>query len=231
MSSLPHAQPEPSGSLSQENAPWVVVRAGKHYVCSACGVMVEIPEDVVGQLVLVSPEASREENHCEIPAEAVPVQSESTEKRNDSRGQHSQSVAAEIPSLRTKSNKTRPPRPKRPKHPRPALFAGQMIDGLKVPSARELDRALAWVSFHLTVLDKQDSELHRLKKLLKQQGTESVSRATKKVSPHQFDGPSERSKQEHAQADFGVAPESHCNSQHSIDKSKSSKEATERGPP
>lgn len=154
MSASPHAQSEANGSLSQENAPEVIVRAGKYFVCSSCGVMVEIPEDVVGQLVLAVAPSSEEKT------EEPPAPSETARRAPTT--QHSESTA------------TNSPRPKRPKRPERVSFVGQTIDGLRVPSADELDRAFSWVTFHLTVLDRQGSEIKRLKKLLKRKPTAAV---------------------------------------------------------
>ncbi|QDU76783.1 hypothetical protein Pan97_38400 [Bremerella volcania] len=140
MSSI-HQQPEPGG----KRKPQVVVRAEKYFVCSSCGVMVEIPEDVVGQLVIAVDPA---------PQEKTVEQSVACEETTP---------AATIPLA--------PPRPKRPKQPKRTHLTGEIIDGLRVPRSAELDRALAWVTFHLKVLDRQGSELKRLKKLLENEST------------------------------------------------------------
>ncbi|WDI43116.1 hypothetical protein [Bremerella sp. P1] len=183
-------QPEKSGSRSQENVPQVVVRAGKTFLCSSCGTLVEVPADVVGQLVVAvghSPQDS---------SEGAPVVQ--------------QERAVDDTPERSTGQKSRPARPARPKQPTRDSFTGQTIDGLRVPSSQELDRALAWVSFHLKVLDRQGSEIKRLKKLLKQQPTAQVpcprsAGHAKKVTlqeTHEFPG---QRLQEHAQADQGMA--------------------------
>lgn len=129
-----HAQPDSSGSFSPENAPQVVVRAGKTFICSSCGTLVEVPPEVVGQLVLVA-NPSKPERECSTkPVEAKPA-----------------------------PKAARPAQPKRPKR---ESFVGQMIDGLRVPSAEQLDRAFAWVSFHLRLLDRQGAEVKRLEQLV-----------------------------------------------------------------
>lgn len=128
-----------SESSSGDSKPQVIVRSGKTYLCSSCGTLVEIPEDVVGQLVIAVDPSPPEE-----PAEELPPQEET--------------VSPEPPT---------PPQPERLKQREKVCFTGQMIDGLRVPSAAELDRAFSWVSFHLQVLDRQGSEIKRLRKLLK----------------------------------------------------------------
>ncbi|WDI45159.1 hypothetical protein [Bremerella sp. P1] len=211
--SAAHAQPEPSGQRSTERKPQVVVRAGKTYVCSACGTLVEIPEDVVGQLVLAV-DPPTEVSHVE-PSPAQETASPQTPQKNnayESRAHlttRTHLVAVEDPPPRSIPQKHRPPKPNRPRQPKRTSFTDQLIDGLRVPSAKELDRALAWVSFHLKVLDRQGSEIHRLKKLLKKQrvpcpppGAPSKSDAT-----HSTPSRACRAKQTHAQADLGVAPE------------------------
>ncbi|MEW4562702.1 hypothetical protein AB1K70_09260 [Bremerella sp. JC770] len=160
-----NARPDACGSLSPENAPQVVVRAGKTFVCSACGTLVEIPADLKGQWVLASasspskapdqPDASGEVPDRVETATAVVAATESSSK----------TTSAPVHA----SPKQRPPRPKRPPAPKPDDLGGQAIEGLRVPSGKELHHAMAWVSFHLKVLDRQGSELQRLRKLLKRQ--------------------------------------------------------------
>lgn len=149
MSSSTAPQPDPSGSFSTENASQVVVRADKYFLCTACGTLVEIPEEVVGQLVLQvahpEPEAAAKTPAAKpkpAPADTLPTED-----------------ATPRPIQR--------PKPLRSQRPRRKTFAGETIDGLRVPSGQELDRALKWVSFHLRVLDRQKQEVTRLKKLLK----------------------------------------------------------------
>lgn len=162
--------------------PQVVVRADKYYVCSSCGTLVEIPAEVVGQLVLAASETE------EVPPTVVSPQPEPKPKE--------------------------PPRPKRPKQPTTVSFVGETIDGLRVPSAKELDRALNWVSFHLRVLDQQGSELKRLEKLLKQRAPSGVSCPrprghAKAVKSQQTTTTSRDAHQKHAHEDVGMAPDSH----------------------
>ncbi len=86
-------------------------------------------------------------------------------------------------------------------------FIGQSIDGLVVPSSQQLDQAFAWVSFHLKVLDKKESEVKRLRQLLKRRVTcprphgHAGSSATESARAD-AKTPAKR----HAQADLGVAP-------------------------
>ncbi|WDI42270.1 hypothetical protein [Bremerella sp. P1] len=212
------AQPDPSGSFSPENAPQVVVRAGKTYVCSACGTLVEIPADVVGQLVVAVDHSSQDQQDSEpdareeatsvVPA-VDPVASGNT-------------VQTEQRPPATKPKPSRPLRPKRPEQPESNSLTGELIDGLRVPSARQLDRALAWVSFHLKVLDRQGSEINRLRKLLKKRSTSGVPRPSllgraEEVPQQQAVGRAGRAKPRHAQADLGVVPDRD--------------HETERGPP
>lgn len=136
-----HEQPEQGEANSQESMPQVVVRAGKYFLCSSCGTLVEVPEEFVGQLMLTTQPIAEQPADAQSGSQVEPSQSEPT----------TQTPPQPMP-------------PRRSKHPK---FNGQIIDGLKVPSASELDRSFAWVSFHLTVLDRQGSELKRLKKLLK----------------------------------------------------------------
>ncbi|WP_207398779.1 hypothetical protein, partial [Bremerella alba] len=124
------------------------------------------------------------------------------------------------------------------------------IDGIRVPSAQEMDRALAWVSFHLKLLGLQGGEVRRLRKRLKKHGqAERLAPRTTHVRGHR---PSNTKKarvqrvprlclreyaktslavnrasqtasesQSHAHEDVSIAPE----------KRPQSSPATERGPP
>ncbi|QDU74347.1 hypothetical protein Pan97_13540 [Bremerella volcania] len=191
-------RPEQNGALSRERKPQVVVRAGKTYVCSSCGTLVEIPADVVGQLVIaVDPSQSDE------TVEPSPV--------------------SEKPSRTTPIAKA-PPRPKRPQPPKRVSFTGETIDGLRVPSAKQLDRAFSWVTFHLKVLDRQGSEIKRLKNLLSKErvpcprprGHAMKAPAVESIGGH--DPHSER----HAHEDVGMVPERRPNC---------ASQTSERGPP
>ncbi len=55
MSSSTRVRSNRRGVSSHDDTPQVVVRAGKTFLCTACGTLVEIPADVVGQYVLVAP--------------------------------------------------------------------------------------------------------------------------------------------------------------------------------
>lgn len=183
MTSTSH-HPQQSGASSGANQPQIVVRAGKHYVCSSCGVLVEIPADVVGQLVLVVDHTSQEEPVDPTPSESAtfaplaedssPDPLEGPAVASSQAAPANDKLAVETPR-QASSQTTRAARPGRPKQPQRNAFAGTMIDGLKVPTAAELDRALNWVSFHLKVLDRQGSEIKRLRKLLKKQNVPSPS--------------------------------------------------------
>ncbi|WDI42399.1 hypothetical protein [Bremerella sp. P1] len=168
------AQSDPPGSFSQGNAPGVVVRAGKTYLCSACGTLVEVPADVVGQLVIAVNHSPPDEPPTPEPSPPEPPAASAL--TNDTEGSavpastitQAARSKAPSPSAVVRPKTPCPARPRRPKQPRRNAFAGQTIDGLQVPTAKELDRALAWVSFHLKVLDRQHAELKRLKKLLQE---------------------------------------------------------------
>ncbi|QDU73376.1 hypothetical protein Pan97_03460 [Bremerella volcania] len=193
-----HDQPEPSGATK----PQVVVRAGKYFVCSSCGTMVEVPADVVGQLVIAVDPSPQEELSPPESANLKPPQQ--------------QTLIQESPS--------RPARSKRLQQPDRSDLTGTMIDGLGVPSSQELDRALAWVSFHLKVLDRQGSELKRLQKLLKQQPMpcprprgHAPAAATQSHVVREC-----HSERRHAHEKVSMAPE---------ERSQSSNKTQQRGPP
>ncbi|QDU76035.1 hypothetical protein Pan97_30800 [Bremerella volcania] len=175
--SLSHEPPEHSGQRSTERAPQVVVRAGKTFVCSSCGTLVEVPADVVGQLVIavghsgeethIDPAPSKEGQVAVKPSPRVHPRPKFPRPKS-SQPKSSQPKSSQPKSSRPKSSRPKSSRPRRPQPPKRVGFSGEMIDGLNVPSAKQLDRALAWVSFHLKVLDRQGSEMKRLRKLLKQ---------------------------------------------------------------
>lgn len=178
MKSSSREQPDQHGSLSPENAPQIVVRAGKHFICSACGVLVEIPADVVGQLVLVpaqsvpsepdeqsgSPENPPPSNSSEHAAAEAPGESQPRSPAVTPHNKQPARPRTDAPSPRYRPQNGRSNYRRRPHRP---SFVGQEIDGLRVPSAEELDLAFKWVEFHLTVLDRQGAEIKRLTKLLK----------------------------------------------------------------
>ncbi|MFN3150596.1 hypothetical protein [Bremerella sp.] len=225
MSSSP-AQPGPKGAFSGENACQVVVRAGKTFLCSACGTMVEVPAEVVGQLVIaVNPSPPKEPPETSVSRDTPSSENPSVE---DQRPQAKNlTTTRQIPSpaqpvvmqdrpAKPVRSRARPPRPKRPQPPRPNALVGTLIDGLKVPSAKELDRAFAWVSFHLRVLDRQAGELKRLTKLRKQRDSQTV--------PCPATQPDEQKPQ----------PQSHVSEPHSHEDVRAeadTKRQNERGPP
>ncbi|MFN3149926.1 hypothetical protein [Bremerella sp.] len=151
-----HDSPEKSGPRPSERQPQVVVRAGKTFLCGACGTLVEVPAEVVGQLVLAVGQSAPQPRDDNPPPQREPV------------------AAQPLPKP--------PARPKRPPQPKRPTLVGQTIDGLMVPSGKQLDRALAWVSFHLRILDRQGSELKRLQKLRKDRL--SASPLGEASSPH-----------------------------------------------
>jgi len=153
-------QPDSCGSFSPENATQVVVRAGKTFVCSACGTLVEIPADLEGQWVMASASSP---NNASDPSDApnkVPDCVETALSRIPVSAPSTSTTSAPA----TASPKRRPPRPKRPAAPKPVCFVGQAIEGLQVPTGKELHYAMGWVSFHLKVLDRQGSEVKHLRK-------------------------------------------------------------------
>ncbi|WDI44130.1 hypothetical protein [Bremerella sp. P1] len=190
---------------SEGNTPQVIVRAGKTFLCTACGTLVEIPADVVGQLVLVGDHAPQADDSEEKPTTPDPPAShESNDQPESLPAPASQPHRAEPVRLNDP-----PPRPKRPRQPKRDSFVHQMIDGLRVPSSNELDRAFTWVSFHLKVLDRQGSEIKRLKKRLKQHATSTVPspsrlRRANEVTRPEPVGAIVGVTQSHAQAELGV---------------------------
>ncbi|QDU74138.1 hypothetical protein Pan97_11430 [Bremerella volcania] len=232
--SSPNPQPERSGKLSSESKPQVVVRAGKVYVCSSCGTLVEIPADVVGQLVIMVDPASQAEDSPDVQSPtSQPAASISTQHAGGKAGtasvttQTGATLVGDRPrACRRKQN--RPPRPRRPHVPEPNRFHGITIDGLTVPPAARLDRALAWVTFHLKVLDRQESEVDWLQRLLKEQRRTSVASDYRqhasgcaKESPKRRRAPRlSRKQRSDAHADVGMAP-----------RPRHSKRTSKRGPP
>ncbi|MFN3153677.1 hypothetical protein [Bremerella sp.] len=186
----------------------VVVRAGKYFACSSCGVMVELPEEVVGQLVLALNPSSQEPPKLETVEQQESASVEAAATVPTQAARPSNAVAVQPASPASSVRPQRPPRPRRPRTPARESFAGQIIDGLRVPTGGQLDRALAWVSFHLRVLDRQSGELNRLQKLLKQQRVAGPQpRGDAKEDMPQEPVHSARGTQpQHAQADLGVAP-------------------------
>lgn len=198
-------QPDHRGSLSPENAPQVVVRADKVYVCSACGTLVEIPADVVGQLVIPVAPSTQDEPAATAASSKASLPTESKQEADPN-----QALTEERPSQFVPPS-SRPPRPRLPRRPKRNAFTGEIIDGLRVPSSHQLDRALAWVSFHLKVLDRQGSEIKRLQKLLKNRcSADRVAPNSPHSSAHDPPardsiGPPDRTDQGPARADLNVA--------------------------
>ena len=157
-----HETPDKSSLNSQEHAPQVIVRAGKTYVCSSCGTLVEIPAEFVGQMVTVKAEPPPTEPSSETPVDAAP---------------------REVPSN---------PKPRR--QPKRKTLAGQVIDGLTVPSVAQLKEAQSWTAFHQKVLDRQNRELVRLLESGRKGPSKPVPIAPLPVVPR------------HAQEDVGVVP-------------------------
>lgn len=213
------AQPDPHGSFSQGNAPQIVVRAEKHFLCSACGTLVEIPADVVGQLVFAAVPIQKEETADEPFDEPTKTQTAVS---------HAAASAKRATRTHTRSTSStthkRPASPKRPPQPQRATFVGQQIDGLLVPSGKQLDHAFHWITFHLKVLDRQGSEINRLKKLLKKPSVpcQRPREKTKSNVTHSIPASACSAKQTHAQADLGLVPENDL---------QSTNQAQERGPP
>ncbi|MFN3149236.1 hypothetical protein [Bremerella sp.] len=216
MSSANHP-PEKHGASARDCQAQVVVRADKYFLCSSCGTLVEIPAEVVGQLVLA--------NHPSLPSEPAAGASDCQEAtpREPSQAQPVPSPAVQLPKQTnsvavqaspssTRPRRDRPPRPKRPQPPRRESLLGQTIDGLTVPSGEQLDRALAWVSFHLRVLDRQNSEITRLTKLLKERPTTEIPCSSilgneKEDTQQASDVCGGDPLLKQAQADLGVAPD------------------------
>ncbi|MFN3151710.1 hypothetical protein [Bremerella sp.] len=166
----PPQQPDPHGSFSPENAPEVVVRADKYYVCSSCGTLVEIPAEVAGQLVIaVNPKPSAGASPTKPRLPGPPASSVSPQHAAGATPPASPTTQAKPKPHADRSPTARQstPRPGRPKQLKSVSFVGQTIDGLVVPSGQQLDRALKWVAFHLRVLDRQGEELQRIKQQLK----------------------------------------------------------------
>ncbi|MFN3149461.1 hypothetical protein [Bremerella sp.] len=201
---------EPSAQFdasSHAQSPQVVVRAGKTYVCSACGTLVEIPAEVVGQLVLATNPAAKADPPKPAPSQPTTPKPTSIDSSDSKEQASGVAVAQRSPSI-----KRRPPQPRRPQPPTRENFVGQQIDGLTVPSAKQLDRAFAWVSFHLRVLDRQNSEINRLRKRINQPPESRVpcprprghAEKTTQQETHQ---PHDQQHPKHAHEDVSMAPE------------------------
>jgi len=159
------AQPKPPGGLSPERTPQVVVRAGKHFLCSACGKLVEVPAEVVGMLGVVPEPAGP-------PADS---QDPVVQKQNDQ---------SEVPSAVSASAE-----PADRAHARPSQASEssrQRVDGLMVPTPREMHRLLAWID-------------HRLRRLKDLQGEETG------LARLRLRGPRRRPLKHAQEEDLGVA--------------------------
>ena len=192
-----HEPPEQDGAISHENQPQVIVRGGKTYVCSACGTLVEIPADIAEQFVLVKPSPAETEKPKEPPQPPEPP------RPGDS---HETTTTAASPnrSFTSPASGSPPRRRSAPKRPPRPNFTGHTIDGLRVPSAHQFDRAVNWVSFHLKVLDRQHTEVRRLAKLLKQQRKKTAS--CRKPRPASAPARPVKKHPEHAHEDVSMAP-------------------------
>ncbi|PQO39236.1 hypothetical protein C5Y96_05095 [Blastopirellula marina] len=225
--SSPSAQPNPDGTFSPENLPQAFVRAGKVYLCSSCGTLVEIPADVVGKLGWAEQQLPKQPS-----AEDGATGEASSQGCVRVMPDFSFPVRTPAPPAATQQRPKRPPQPQRPQKPTLPTWAGKAVDGIPVPTGKHLDQAFKWITYHLKVIDRQESELKRLKKLLKteRRKTESTIRVPCPRPRGRASGattadprkPSVQPIEEYAQADLGVAPGV---------LSGISSEASERGPP
>jgi len=180
-------------ACSSENAARVIVRAEKYFLCTACGTLVEIPADVVGQVVTTI---------ARSPSEKPAASNETTSSsKTSAEPSEEQASSSEVKSSESSH-------PKRCRQPKQAQHAGEIIDGLRVPSSRELDRAVAWVSFRLKLLDRQGSEVNRLRRLLKKQRTPCVlsHRRVRGVDGQRSGVSAGVAMQRHAHEDESMAP-------------------------
>jgi len=186
----PHNPVSPGGGRATASPPQVVVRAGKTYACTACGTLVEIPAEVVGQLVAVPEKTARKEitersPEREQPASEMCASAESSEERRST-----QNVRRCQPTRRIQPAQVLPER--------------ERIDGLIVPTAQEMERLLGWIEYRLQRL----KFLQQLEKQLTRQSSEQVpvrrlGRPTKRVPTRPRNGLRRR----HAHADVSMAPE------------------------
>ncbi|MEW4565748.1 hypothetical protein AB1K70_24720 [Bremerella sp. JC770] len=190
--SAAHDQTAPGGTLSTESKPQVVVRAGKYFICTACRTLVEVPPDVVGQLVTTA--------HTEPTAPVAPAAPEEPRPQPTAPEDSRPKVLTPAPS----SGKTSPRAPRQKKR-----FRGEIIDGLRVPSSRQLDRALGWVTFQLKVLDRQGSELHHLQKRHQKRVSQQVPSPRPRghaEAEHNAPTTSNKESVRHAHEDVSMAP-------------------------
>ncbi len=213
--------PTHEGAVSHESQPQVIVRAGKTFVCLACGTLVEIPAEFVDQFELVPAAAAPANSKGGLSSGPSANNASSEDASPDKPTQEETPQTQELPARRPPSPTAVDdvPSPKRrkpsfrPKHNQqlPRLnFAGQQIDGLTVPTAGQFDRAFAWVSYQLKVLDRKHTEFAGLKKLLRKQKKQQTQsprppRPTKPTTapvPSESDGPAKPS---HAHEDVSMA--------------------------
>ncbi|PQO31030.1 hypothetical protein C5Y96_11770 [Blastopirellula marina] len=188
--------------------PTVIVRAEKTFLCTACGTLVEIPADVVGQLSY----ATKHSPPPTDPPQDAPA--------GPTFNVFPVFVVDHAPRPQPKAS--RPPSPKRPQTPPRKTFQGRLIDGLTVPSGRQLDQAFKWISFHLKVLDRQGTEIKRLKKRIQ------TNTPAKVPCPH----PRGHSKQETAQQPPRPPQcEEETHAHEEMSRAPSAPRLKERGPP
>ncbi len=217
-----HDHPHREEASSTHDPPQVVVRAGKTYLCSSCGTLIEVPADVVGQYVLVpaSAEAAENGNAAKGNAEKRPSPRQATPSSSRSSSTTSgPSTSNKTQATTSQDNAKRLPLPSRPKRPRRPSFAHQKIDGLHVPSSGEMDRAFHWVSYQLKVLDRKESEIRRLRKLLKPSVKEPTPRRRPVRPPREVPV---KQPEKHVHEDVDMAPQS---------QAPGSTHAHERAPP
>jgi len=148
----PPDRSDADGGLSHESAPQVIVRAGKTWVCSACGVLIELPPEVVGQLVIQPEPAPPEPSQSQPPDE----DSFAEEPAQEMPGEPSPKIDPRPAQERSPRSSTRPKR-------RPHVAAqAERIDGLIVPTTGQLRRLLAWINYRCQRL----AELKRCEKQL-----------------------------------------------------------------
>ncbi len=218
----PAKRETPTGAQS----PQVVVRAGKHYVCSACGTLIEIPADVAEQYILVAPSNPQTDTakppitrKQTTPSSASPCPSSTAKEQAGSESPLQHTPAQPLPasshrpthSQETSSRGSTRPTSRRTRLVSRPIFAGKRIDGLHVPTGKQLDGAFKWISFQLKVLDRKDSEIKQLKKLLRQQAARPKPRGRPQPAGKESDNQAaikrkRRAAIEHAHADVGKAP-------------------------
>jgi len=214
MVSLPTQPSETGGGRSCRSAPQVVVRAGKTWVCSACGVLVEVPPELVGQMVIVPEEAEQPEPAAASLADEVASREEAppAEVGADT-APCARQAEGNSPAARLR-------RPKRPRWPAEVSSPRERIDGLIVPTTQEMDRLWAWVSYRLKQLDllkQQENVLHQSPaKRRRPQGRTAPKRLVsgnpprrhaEKVPLRKRKDPLPGQPARHAYADVSMAPE------------------------